>query len=165
MVKVPRTGKPRERKQSEGPVIKRTFRGLVQILGGLGAGLAIVMGLIAWQLSSGPISLGFLNDQIEEALSRIHPSYRMRLEDTILTWAGWDRTLDIRVTNLQAISDDDRVVATIPELSLSFSARALFRGLAAPRSIEGVLNPIAIEPSAATAISPPVPGSSTSPST
>ncbi|MEO5336589.1 MAG: DUF3971 domain-containing protein [Magnetospirillum sp. WYHS-4] len=117
-------------------MIKRTFRGLIQILGGLGAGLAIVTALAAWRLSSGPISLTFLTPHLERILSEAHPDIRVRLDDTILTWGGWQRALDIRVVNARAIDPLETVLARVPELSLSLSVAALARGVAAPRRLE-----------------------------
>ncbi|MBE0529875.1 MAG: cytochrome c biogenesis protein CcdA [Rhodospirillales bacterium] len=70
-------------------MIRRTFRGFVQILGALGAGMAIMLVLAAWRLSSGPITLAFLSPYIERALSAEDGSLAIRLDDTILTWAGW----------------------------------------------------------------------------
>ncbi len=121
-------------------MIARTFRGMMQILGGLGAGLAIVMILAAWRLSSGPISLAFLNTYLEGVLSNAHPEISVQLDDTILTWAGWERTLDIRVVNLRAMNAKDAVVAKVPQMSIAFSARGLSKGVAAPKSIE-IFNP------------------------
>lgn len=117
-------------------MIRRTFQGAIQILGGLGAGFAILMLVLAWRLSSGPVSLAFLTPYIESALNSVHPAFRFRLGDTILTWAGWDRTLDVRVLNMRVQASDDADIATIPEVSLSLSARALARGRIAPASIE-----------------------------
>ncbi len=118
------------------PLIWRTFRRIIQLLGGLGAGLAIIMVLLAWKLSSGPISLTFLSPYIETALNPDPRSFRIRLDNTILTWAGWERTLDIRVVNVRVFGPNDAVVASIPELSLSLSAQALMQGILTPRSIE-----------------------------
>ncbi|HER26380.1 MAG TPA: hypothetical protein ENI69_04650, partial [Rhodospirillales bacterium] len=112
------------------------FRAILRLLGGLGAGFAILVVIAAWQLSSGPISLAFLSPYIESTLGQFHKSFRLRLDDTILTWAGWERTLDIRVLNVRAYDTDDALIAIIPELSLSLSARALMQGMIAPRSIE-----------------------------
>ncbi|MEX2451440.1 MAG: hypothetical protein WD407_11345, partial [Rhodospirillales bacterium] len=109
---------------------------MVQILGALVAGLAIILSLFAWRLSSGPISLGFLSPTFESVLSANSQNVKIRLQDTILTWAGWDRTLDIRVLNVRAINTDGTVLTTIPELSLSLSARAMMRGRIAPKRIE-----------------------------
>ena len=117
-------------------MIRRTFRGLIQLLGGLGAGLAIAMGLVAWKLSSGPISLAFLTPHFERILNEVHPDIRVRLDDTILTWGGWERALDIRVVNVRALDPLDTVLASVPELSLSLSVAALAHGVVAPKRVE-----------------------------
>jgi len=106
------------------------------MLGAVAAGLAILMVLAAWRLSSGPISLEFLTPHIERALSAEDGSFAVRLDDTVLTWAGWERTLDVRVLNVRAVGAGGAAAAVVPELSLSFSARALLKGIVAPRSIE-----------------------------
>lgn len=117
-------------------MIKKTFRGVIQVLAGLGAGLAILVVLVAWLLSSGPISLGWLSPYVEDALNTYHKSLRVRLDDTILTWAGWDRTLDVRIVGVRALGKNDEILASIPELSVSMSARALMRGLVVPEKVE-----------------------------
>ena len=117
-------------------MIRHTFRNMVQVLWALVVGLVIILSLFAWRLSSGPISLGFLSSTFESILSENRQGVRIRLQDTILTWAGWDRTLDIRILNVSALNTDGAVLTTIPELSLSLSARALLRGLIAPKRIE-----------------------------
>ena len=117
-------------------VIKRGVRGVVHLLGGLGTGLAIMIALSVWKLSSGPISLAFLSPYFESTLAKFHKSSRILLDDTILTWAGWERTLDIRVINMRVLGEGDSVIASVPELSLSLSAKALFKGMIAPKSIE-----------------------------
>jgi len=117
-------------------LLKKTLRGAIQLFGGLGAGLAIMMMLAAWQLSSGPVSLAFLSPYIAGALDNFHKSFRIRFDDTILTWAGWERTFDIRVLNVRAIDEKNGLIASVPELSLSLSAEALLKGIVAPKSIE-----------------------------
>lgn len=98
--------------------------------------MAIMIVLSAWKLSNGPISLGFMTPYIESALASAHKSFRIRFDDTILTWAGWERTLDIRILNVRAFGEGDAMVASIPEISLSLSAKALLQGMIAPKSIE-----------------------------
>lgn len=117
-------------------MIQKTLRGTIQLLGGFGAGLAIVVVLLAWRLASGPISLGFLSPYIEQALKSETAGYAVRFDDTILTWAGWRRTLDVRIVNVRAMTSDGNVLATVPELSVSLSVAAMVRGLVAPRSVE-----------------------------
>ena len=117
-------------------MVTRTFRTLFQLIGGLTAGLAILTILLAWRLTLGPISLAFLSPYIERVLTTDPKSFRIGLDDTILTWAGWERTLDIRVLNVRAVGPGGKVIASVPELSLSLSARAMMGGLVAPKSID-----------------------------
>ena len=93
--------------------------------------------LVALRLSSGPVSLGFLTPYLETALADAHQgNFNITVEDTILTWAGWERTLDIRVVNVQSKLSNGDVLATIPEVSVSLSVNALLKGVVAPRSVE-----------------------------
>ncbi|MCH7486055.1 MAG: hypothetical protein IIC04_03625 [Proteobacteria bacterium] len=114
----------------------RAFRIMIQLLAGLGAALVIVLAVLAWRLSEGPVSLAFLTPYIERALEGEQGRFRIRLDDTILAWAGWERTLDIRVLNVRAIGPDLATIASVPEMSLSFSVQALMRGRLAPKRIE-----------------------------
>lgn len=117
-------------------MLKRTLRSLIHLLAGLLAGLIILTSLAAWKLSQGPLSLGFVNQYIEETLSGIHPKFRFQLEDTVLTWAGWERTLDVRILNVHILGEDGDDLAYLPELSVALNARALIGGTVAPKRIE-----------------------------
>lgn len=114
----------------------RAFRIMIQLLAGLAAALVIVLAVLAWRLSEGPVSLAFLTPYIERALEGEQGRFRIRLDDTILAWAGWERTLDIRVLNVRAIGPDLATIASVPEMSLSFSVQALMQGRLAPKRIE-----------------------------
>lgn len=117
-------------------MLRKTFKALIQLCGGLGAGLAIIALLVAWQLHKGPVSLAFLTPYVEQALNANHRTFRLAIDDTTLTWAGWDRAVELRVKNVRAIGEDQQTVARIPELSLSLSGGALMRGQLAPKFIE-----------------------------
>lgn len=100
-------------------------------------GIFIVTMFATWRLSTGPVSLSFLTPVLERSLNDLHDgSLSITLDDTILTWAGWERTLDIRMVNMQAFLPGGGKVASVPEVSVSFSAGALLKGIIAPRSIE-----------------------------
>jgi len=116
--------------------VRETFRKILNILGSLVAGIAILGVLLAWQLSRGPISLGFLKPVIEQSLLPGEHIKNLKVDDAILTWAGWERALDIRIINLRFLGLSGAEIMRIPELSLSLSASALAVGEIAPRSIE-----------------------------
>lgn len=91
--------------------------------------------LLFWRLSSGPVSLDFLTRQIEDALSPEGSPYDVSLSDLILTWGQNGRPIDILASDLRITRDGEGIVATAPSLSLTFSLKALVRGIVAPKSL------------------------------
>jgi hypothetical protein len=118
-------------------LIRRTVRLTFEVLGAVLAGAAILFAFLTWRLTQeGPIHLRFLSGYVEQALARADQPYLIAIEDTVLTWAGWDRNLDVRAINLRVRDRDGRELATLPEVSFTFSARAMLKGLVAPSKIE-----------------------------
>lgn len=118
-------------------MIRRTTKITLEILGAALAGAAIILAFLTWRLTQeGPIHLRFLSTYVEQALIRTDQPYRIAIDDTVLTWAGWDRALDVRAIDLRVRDLDGRELANLPEVSITFSARALFKGLVAPSKIE-----------------------------
>ena len=106
----------------------KIIRFIIQIVAAVFGGLAIIFAIASWRLSSGPISIAFLSPYIVEAFEEEDLSYRFEFEDTILTWAGWNRSLDIVVTDARAIGPDGEILASVPEISLELSALSLLKG-------------------------------------
>jgi len=117
-------------------LIKRTVRGVIHLIGGLGAGVAIIVMLVAWQFSRGPIPLGFLSSYIETAVNTGERAFTLKMGETILTWAGWERALDIRVLDVRVVNDAGTTIGSIPEVAFSISGDALIRGKLAPKSVD-----------------------------
>lgn len=117
-------------------MIVRSSRVLLLFFAAALVGLAMIFGVLVFQLSRGPISLSFLTPLIEQALNSGSQETQVRLHDTVLTWEGEDRALDIRATGLQLLDGDGRVRATVPEMTVTLSAVALLRGLVAPTKLE-----------------------------
>ncbi len=116
-------------------MIRPAARVCLRLLAGLAAGLAVIALLAAWRLSQGPVSLAFLTPVVEDVLNERHTAFRIRLDDTVIAWEGWERTLGLHLVNARAVDAEGRVLARVPELSLSLSARAMARGLLAPAEI------------------------------
>ncbi len=113
-----------------------TARIALQALGALFGVLAILFGLAAWRLSTGPISLGFLSPYIQEALEGEGLSYRFEFEDTVLVWPGWGEALEVHLTDLRVADASGTTLAVVPAASLGLSGAALLSGTIAPTSIE-----------------------------
>lgn len=117
-------------------MIHGAVRSLFQLLGALVVGLLIVLPLLAWRLSSGPIALDFLTPYIEEALTAKDGGFSVRLDTTVLALGQHDRMVEIRAINVAAYAgDSDRPIATVPEVALTINGRALLNGVLAPNSV------------------------------
>lgn len=101
---------------------------LAQITVSLLVGLAIVLGLAAWRLAQGPISLNFLNPVLERTFSVNGTAFAARVEDTLVIWGGWPRFIDLQARNLRIFGHDGTLLALLPEISVTPSIPALARG-------------------------------------
>lgn len=118
-------------------MIRRTSIVCLEVL----CGILVVLGLLvagsAWRLSQGPVSIQFLLPYAEDLLQRRDTRFRAELDDLILTWAGWERALDVRALGVRLIEKDAiRPVARIREVSITLSVRALIDGKVTPTSLE-----------------------------
>jgi hypothetical protein len=122
-------------------LIRRTTKIALEVLGALLAGIALLVGFLAWRLIyEGPIHMAFLAPYVEHSVAEANSEFRIEIEDTVLTWAGWPRGLDLRAVNLHVKDRRDRDLAVLPQVSLTLSARAAMRGLIAPSKVE-VISP------------------------
>ncbi len=113
-----------------------SVRIVFEILAGFIAGLLILTGIGIWRLSSGPVSLSFLTPSIQEALHRPDSPFSIEIEDTILTWGGWDRAVDIALTDVTLRRADGEPLAALPQISVGLSIEALVRGELAPTELQ-----------------------------
>jgi uncharacterized protein YhdP len=98
---------------------------LAQVLVSLSVGLAILASLAAWRLSQGPISLNFMNPVLERSFAVEELSLTVDVEDTVMIWGGWRRIIDLRAQNLRILGPDGKLLASLPEVSVGISIRAL----------------------------------------
>jgi len=117
-------------------VLRRIARGFFHLIAGISAGVAVIVVLVAWQLNRGPVSLAFITPYIEKTVNAGNPDFLLKMGDTILTWGGWDRSLDIRVINVEFVNAGGRSIGKLPEVSFSLSGDALIKGQLALRSVE-----------------------------
>lgn len=116
-------------------MVHGTVRHFFRMLAGLGLVLFLVAPLLAWRISTSPLRLDFLAPYIEDALARPDAPFQITLEGTELAWAGWKRSLDVRAVGVRMLASDGRLLASVPDFSLSLSLKALWEGVIAPRSI------------------------------
>lgn len=117
-------------------MVHGAVRGLFQLLGALFVGLLVILPVLLWRLSSGPIALDFLTPYIQEALTAPDGSVTVRLDGTALALGSGKFTLELRAMGVSAyLGESARPVASVPEMALSLSGKALLNGVIAPNSI------------------------------
>ncbi|QJE73200.1 hypothetical protein HHL28_08960 [Aerophototrophica crusticola] len=116
-------------------MLRRTGIVVLELLAGLLAVLALGGGLLAWRLTQGPLSVGFLTPYVEEALNRDAPA-RIAIGSTALSWPGFGAPLDIQAMSVTAYGESGAVVASLPALRLGLSLPGLLQGNIAPTRIE-----------------------------
>ena len=117
-------------------MVHGAVRTLFQLIGAVLAGLLIAIPVFVLRLNSGPIALEFLTPYIEQALTAKEGSLWVKLDATVLVAGGGDRMLEIHALNVRAfMAGNDQPIASVPDMALSLSGRALLRGVVAPNSI------------------------------
>jgi Protein of unknown function/AsmA-like C-terminal region len=119
-------------------VVRHSVKIFLEVVGTLAAGLAIVVALLAWRLSTGPISLEFLTPYFESALASKDAGYTVKLDNTVMLWDGWNRPLDIRARGIHVFDPQGEPLATLPEMAMRLSVGALAHGVVAPMSLEAI---------------------------
>ena len=117
-------------------MLKRSATVLLEIVGTLVAGIAIAGGLLAWRLSQGPISLDFLTPYVEQALDSPNHGVKVKFDRTVLVWSGWREPVALHVVGVHVLDNQNKALATLPEIAVGFSVRALVQGVLAPTSLE-----------------------------
>jgi hypothetical protein len=117
-------------------VFKRCAKFCLEFIGVLIAGATVLLVLAAFRLSYGPVSLNFVTPYIERGLSADDRSAVVTIDGTVLTWAGWDRTLDIRLSGVHVKGPGGGEQAFIPDIVIGFSLKALLQGRFAPTELE-----------------------------
>lgn len=118
-------------------MLGRSLIVLFEVIAALIAGVAILIGFVAWRLADGhPVHLAFLVPYFERSLDAPDHAFKVKLDDLIVTWTGGTQLVGIRATHVRAVTAEGRELASVPQIGLRLSVRAMMRGLAAPTEVE-----------------------------
>ena len=91
--------------------------------------------LFIWQLYRGPIELPFLKPYIIRALNHDDTQYQVSVESVNIELVRSIQPIKIIANNVVYRKTDDSFIVNAPKTSVSFSIRALLRGVIAPSSM------------------------------
>ncbi|MFQ6016617.1 MAG: AsmA-like C-terminal domain-containing protein [Kiloniellaceae bacterium] len=119
-------------------MIRRTARIALELVTGVLAVLVLLIGMALWRLSTGPVQLDFLTPEIEAALAGPDGGLTVKIGATVLTWEDWRRTIDLHARDIKIRDRDGFTVASLPDVLIGLSLRALVQGTVAPTVVEVV---------------------------
>ncbi len=117
-------------------VLRTTGKAIGAVLATGFTAVAAAAALLIYLLSQGPISLNFLTPHIKEAVEAYDPTIKLEVGDTILSWQGWERQLDLRLVDVTVQTTSGKEVAKIPQLSAGVDLSALFTGRLVAHELE-----------------------------
>ena len=117
-------------------MIRRTSKIALEVAGVAVAVMTVLFAVLAWRLSSGPVSISILNRMIEDAARPALQGGELAVGDTILIWSAEERGLALRLSDVRLNGADGNEIAAVPQLAFDLSVPALFRGIVAPTSVE-----------------------------
>lgn len=98
-------------------------------------GLLIVFLLFIWTLYRGPISVPYLKPYIVQALNYDEKEYTLDIGDVNIELVRSIQPLRVTAKDIMLKKNDDTINISAPKLYLSFSLRALIKGIIAPSDI------------------------------
>lgn len=104
----------------------------------IGVIFLVLLLLFLWQLYRGPIAIPFLKPYIIKALNHDDTEYQVTVDSVNLELVRSIKPLRIIANNVVYRKTDDELVINAPKTSVSFSIKALLKGVIAPSSIEVV---------------------------
>ena len=90
--------------------------------------LVILVIALAWRLSSGPITLDFLTDEIELAVNQAVAPLRVDIEAAAIRWDNDEGWLRLAGRQVKLRREDGRLVGRVPQMDVAFSVPNLLRG-------------------------------------
>lgn len=117
-------------------MIRRSTRIAIEAIIGLLAAGALLAGMALWRLSAGPVQVDFLTPYLEAVFAETKSGLSVEVGETVLSWEGWSRTIDLRTRQVRIRDAAGTTVAVLPDVSIALSLRALLRGTVAPTEIE-----------------------------
>jgi hypothetical protein len=117
-------------------MLRRSTRILLEVVIGLMAAVALLVGVSLWRLSEGPLRVDVLTPYLEQALGGGDQGASVEIGETVLIWPDWSRTLDLRARQVRLRDANGFNIATLPAVSVNLSLRALVQGVVAPTEVE-----------------------------
>ena len=101
---------------------------LLEAFGAIVLGLIVLLLVLAWRLSEGPISLSFAENIFANYYQTKHQQFQIDLDEPALKWDGRNRSLSITFEDLLFSTNDENIVLKAPAGRIGLSLSGLLEG-------------------------------------
>ncbi|MEO0391843.1 MAG: AsmA-like C-terminal domain-containing protein [Pseudomonadota bacterium] len=92
-------------------------------------GIAVILALaLTWRLSSGPLAIDFLTEEIEHALSAAAAPMEVELGAITILWDEREKGLRLAGQSVRLRGETGRLIASFPRVDISLAIPSLLRG-------------------------------------
>ncbi len=129
----PKSGKPPKIKKIK---IKKKHGVLLNIFSAIAFFILVFVGTFFVWLTDGPRSINVLTPYIESALVPPGSPYKIHIEDSVVSWEGWQHPVGVNIKNIEIINDKSEIIAYFPEIGISMYLHKLLIGEIDIKSLE-----------------------------
>jgi acylphosphatase len=101
---------------------------------------AVLLTLVVWRLSQGPVNLDFLTGRVESALNADGAPTQFKIGGITLAWEGFqkglDRPIDLRLHDIAIVDNTGHKRLEVPHAIMTLSVPALLIGRVVPRAVQ-----------------------------
>ena len=101
---------------------------LLETFGAIVLGLIVLLLVLAWRLSEGPISLSFAENIFSNYYQIKHKQFHFGLDEPALKWDGRNRSLSITFKDVLFSTNDENIVLNAPAGRIGLSLSSLLEG-------------------------------------
>ena len=98
---------------------------LLETFGAIVLGLIVLLLVLAWRLSEGPVSLSFAENIFANYYQTKHKQFQISLDEPALKWDGRDQTLSITFEDVLFSTNDGNIVLNAPAGRIGLSLGGL----------------------------------------
>ena len=101
---------------------------LLETFGAIVLGLIVLLLVLAWRLSEGPISLSFAENIFANYYQTKHKQFQIGLDEPALKWDDRNRSLSITFEDLLFSTNDGNIILNAPAGKIGISLSSLLKG-------------------------------------
>ena len=96
----------------------------------------VLAGIMFWRLSSGPVSLAYLKDPLENILNNSLETVEIKISDAVVEQTASGSVFQFRLKDLRVLGTGGEVLARAPRAAIGISSLALLKGDIVPSRLE-----------------------------